>query len=160
MRHQLLLVRDRFLLAYKCCVAVSRFLRSLPKNSLNSIALLRRLRTHSYSFIFDKAIKSNSMVLNISRLFRVKFSYCFFLYCVYLQSLRRSFNTISGKLNRKGLKKGLLVISCNPSTQQFHHDALNAIPEFKKTSLIKVSRTRKIIIHFILCEYSTIFLYD
>ena len=93
--------------------------------------------------ILDKAIKSNRMVLNISRLFRVKFSYCFFLYCVYLQPLRRSFNTISGKLNRKGLKKGLLVISFNPSTQKFHHDALNAIPEFKKTSLIKVSRTRK-----------------
>nr|XP_022322398.1 uncharacterized protein LOC111123949 [Crassostrea virginica] len=49
-----------------------------------------------------------------------------------------SFDTIIEKLKRKGLKKGLLVVSILPSTQQFHLDALNAVPQFKKTSPVKV----------------------
>ncbi|XP_078323271.1 uncharacterized protein LOC144622473 [Crassostrea virginica] len=48
-----------------------------------------------------------------------------------------SFDTIIEKLTRKGLKKGSLVVSFLPSTQQFHLDALKAFPEFKKTSPVK-----------------------
>ncbi|XP_078323273.1 uncharacterized protein LOC111123946 [Crassostrea virginica] len=49
-----------------------------------------------------------------------------------------SFKTIIEKLKRKGLKKGLLVVSFLSSTQQFHLDALHAVPEFKQTSPVKV----------------------
>nr|XP_022322400.1 uncharacterized protein LOC111123950 isoform X2 [Crassostrea virginica] len=56
----------------------------------------------------------------------------------FLISRKDSFNTIIEKLKRKGLKKGLLVVSFLPSTHQFHLDALNAVPEFKQTSPVKV----------------------
>ena len=65
-------------------------------------------------------------------------------------SLLQAFDTIIEKLKRKGLKKGLLVVSFLPSTQQFHLDALNAVPEFQKTSPVKVSDITKMIILFYL----------
>ena len=63
-------------------------------------------------------------------------------------SLFQSFKTIIEKLKRKELKKGLLVVSFLPSTQQFHLDALNTVPEFKQTSPVKVSDMKND--HFIL----------
>ena len=65
-------------------------------------------------------------------------------------SLFQSFDTIIETLKRQGLKKGLLVVSFHPSTQQFHLDALNAVPEFKQTSPVKVSDITKMIILFYL----------
>ncbi|XP_078323389.1 uncharacterized protein LOC111126719 [Crassostrea virginica] len=50
----------------------------------------------------------------------------------------QSFDAKSDKQKRKELKKGLLIVSFHPSTQQFHHDALNALSEFMKTSSVKV----------------------
>ena len=63
-------------------------------------------------------------------------------------SLFQPFDTIIEKLKRKGLKKGLLVVSFLSSTQQFHLDALNAVPEFMQTSPVKVSDMTKMIIIF------------
>nr|XP_022320500.1 uncharacterized protein LOC111122812 isoform X2 [Crassostrea virginica] len=49
-----------------------------------------------------------------------------------------SFDATSEKQKRKELKKGMLIVSFHRSTQQFHHDALNALSEFMKTSPVKV----------------------
>ena len=65
-------------------------------------------------------------------------------------SLFQSYDTIIEKLKRKGLKKGLLVVSFLPSTELCHHDALNVVPGFKKTSPVKVSDMTKMIILFYL----------
>nr|XP_022327508.1 uncharacterized protein LOC111126884 [Crassostrea virginica] len=51
---------------------------------------------------------------------------------------RLSFDTISENLKGKGLKTGLLIVSFHPSSQQFHHGALNAVSELMKTSPVKV----------------------
>ncbi|XP_078323023.1 uncharacterized protein LOC111123290 [Crassostrea virginica] len=74
-------------------------------------------------------------------------------------SINQSFDTIRENLKRKGLKKGLLVISFHPSTQQSHRDALNAVSEFKEISPLKVLvqrsndltdvETRKLVIIFV-----------
>ena len=65
-------------------------------------------------------------------------------------SLFKSFDTIIEKLKRKGLKKGFLVVSFLPSTQQFHLDTVNDVPEFMQTSPVKVSDITKMIILFYL----------
>ena len=72
-------------------------------------------------------------------------------------SLFQPFDTIIEKLKRKGLKKGLLVVSFLSSTQQFHLDALNAVPEVKKTSPVKVSDMIKMIIIFYLDNAPNVF---
>ena len=72
-------------------------------------------------------------------------------------SLFQSFDTIIEKLKRKGLKKGLLVVSFLPSTHQFHLDALNAVPEFKQNSPVKVSDMTKMIILFYLDKAPNVF---
>lgn len=66
--------------------------------------------------------------------------------CIYLQSVSQSFDKIRENLKRKGLKKGSLIVSFHPSTQQFHHDALNDVSEFMETSPVKVSHKNKTII--------------
>ena len=61
------------------------------------------------------------------------------LSCIYFQSPSQSFDATSEKQKSKELKKGMLIVSFNPYTQQFHHDALNALSEFMKTSPVKVT---------------------
>ena len=62
----------------------------------------------------------------------------------------QSFDTKSENLKGKGLKKGLLIVSFNSSSQQFHHDALNAVTEFIKNSPVKVRDNSKMFILFYL----------
>ena len=75
-----------------------------------------------------------------SELFMVHICAVFYenLSCIYFQSQSQSFDAKSEKQKSKGLKKGLLIVSFHPSTQQFHHDALNALSDLK-TSPVKVS---------------------
>ena len=61
------------------------------------------------------------------------------LSCIYFQSPSQSVDATSEKQKSKELKKGLLIVSFHPSTQQFHHGALNALSEFMKTSPVKAS---------------------
>ena len=65
-------------------------------------------------------------------------------------SLFQSFDTISENLKGKGLKTGLMIVSFHPSSQQFHHGALNAVSELMKTSPVKVRDNSKMFILFYL----------
>ncbi|XP_078323274.1 uncharacterized protein LOC111125366 [Crassostrea virginica] len=53
-------------------------------------------------------------------------------------SQSHSFDAKSEQQKRKEVKNGSLIVSFRTSTQQFHHDILNALSEFMKTLPVKV----------------------